>query len=189
MKKTNTIAALAASALALSACGSESGLQTDSSQSDKETVTVTEGAQKESASNGSGSSSANAQPGGFFDNAAIEQSLQDAGYTCMEGECEKTDGGVIYEIDVEAEDLSAQVKAVEGDSNADSHFTTILSDIGTAFGSYEFSGTDWDEIENWITSTINERSEKTMLGAYEVETEMEVDHGKVEKNFDIEVRG
>lgn len=204
MNKTAAITALAVSALALASCSSEATNE-DSAANDASTQTTTQDssegssddtaettqASAEESAGESASQSANAQTSaaaapasGRFDEAALKTEFEGLGYQCSgDDDCTKTDGAIIYDIDLDNDSVEAQV---QGNDNLDQHFETILSDVGTVFGDYDFGGASWDEIETWALEASGEQESR--LGNVQLEHDRGEDDGVPTRDLSIELQ-
>ena len=188
MNKSAAITALAFSALALASCSTE---ETNVNSADTETANQTtaqapaETAESESPEETTAEQTSTTAPTytGRFDEAAIKSGLEGLGYQCDDhNDCTKTEGANIYEIDIDDDDLDAEV---QGNEDLSRHFETILSDVGTAFGEYDFGGSNWDEIQTWALSAADD--EETVIGNVELEHDLGDDDGVPNRELSIEL--
>ena len=196
MNKTAAITALAVSALALASCSSEAP-NDDNAANDASTQTTaqesTDDTSQESAAEtpqetteeapAETTAASSASNSGRFDEAALKTELEALGYQCDgDDDCTKTDGAIIYDIDIDDDSVDAEV---QGNGELDQHFETILSDVGTAFGDYDFGGASWDEIETWAMSASEDQ--ETRIGTIDLEHDLGDDDGVPTRQLGIEL--
>ncbi|MDY3127297.1 MAG: hypothetical protein SOW59_04090 [Corynebacterium sp.] len=156
MKKVTTITVLTLSTLALASCSNNNGTSSSPTQVDTsasatvstvETVTETKTVTTESSAQTSSAEAPAPGVGHRFDEAAIKQGFSVLGYNCNDSnECAKTDGTTIYDIEVDDDSIEA---TVQGNNDMDTHFHTLLSDVGTVLGTGDLGGASWYEVETW----------------------------------------
>lgn len=195
MSKSVAITALAVSALALASCSTEATnddstdngamAQTATQESPESTEeTSEETSETTSAEESSSETTTTAtSSSGRFDEAALRSELEGMGYQCDDDDdCTKTEGAIIYDVDIDDDSVDAEV---QGNNDLDQHFETILSDVGTAFGEYDFGGASWDEIQTWTLEAGED--EETVLGNVELEHDRGEDDGTLTRDLGIEL--
>lgn len=188
MNKSVAITALAVSALALASCSTEasnddsadSGAMTQTAtQESPETTEETTSAEESS----SETTTTTALSSGRFDEAALKSELEGMGYQCDDDDdCTKTEGAIIYDVDIDDDSVDVEV---QGNDDLDQHFETILTDVGTAFGEYDFGGASWDEIQTWGIEAGED--EETVLGNVELEHDRGEDDGVPSRDLSVEL--
>ena len=188
MNKSVAITALAVSALALASCSTEAS-NDDSADNGAMTQTATqespETTEETSAetSETSSETTTTALSSGRFDEAALKSELEGMGYQCDDDDdCTKTEGAIIYDVDIDDDSVDVEV---QGNDDLDQHFETILSDVGTAFGEYDFGGASWDEIQTWGIEAGED--EETVLGNVELEHDRGEDDGIPSRDLSVEL--
>src|SRR5699024_6545311 len=159
MNKSVAITALAVSALALASCSTEASnddsadngamTQTATQESPETTEEVSEETSETTSAEESSSETTNtaASSSGRFDEAALKSELEGMGYQCDDDDdCTKTEGAIIYDVDIDDESLDAEVQRKDG---LDQLCETILTDVGTAVGECDFGGASWAECQTW----------------------------------------
>lgn len=200
MNKSAAITALAVSALTLASCSSEAPndavVEDDTTQTTTEPTTddadggaagestaeqtATDDSAESISENASGANNGSRR----FDEAALKGELEGLGYTCDDDDdCQKTDGAIIYDIDVDNDSVDVEV---QGNNDLDQHFETILSDVGTAFGDWDFGGASWDEIETWALEASEDQ--ETVIGNVEVDHDRGEDDGTPTRDLSIELQ-
>lgn len=191
MNKSVAITALAVSALALASCSMEASnddstdngamTQTATQESPKTTEETSETISAEESSSETTTTAISSS--GRFDEAALRSELEGMGYQCDDDDdCTKTEGAIIYDVDIDDDSVDAEV---QGNNDLDQHFETILSDVGTAFGEYDFGGASWDEIQTWTLEAGED--EETVLGNVELEHDRGEDDGTLTRDLGIEL--
>lgn len=188
MNKSVAITALAVSALALASCSTEAsnddsadnGAMTQTAtQESPETTEETTSAEESS----SETTTTTALSSGRFDEAALKSELEGMGYQCDDDDdCTKTEGAIIYDVDIDDDSVDVEV---QGNDDLDQHFETILTDVGTAFGEYDFGGASWDEIQTWGIEAGED--EETVLGNVELEHDRGEDDGIPSRDLSVEL--
>lgn len=188
MNKSVAITALAVSALALASCSTEAsnddsadnGAMTQTAtQESPETTEETTSAEESS----SETTTTTALSSGRFDEAALKSELEGMGYQCDDDDdCTKTEGAIIYDVDIDDDSVDVEV---QGNDDLDQHFETILTDVGTAFGEYDFGGASWDEIQTWGIEAGED--EETVLGNVELEHDRGEDDGVPSRDLSVEL--
>lgn len=194
MNKSVAITALAVSALALASCSTEAS-NDDSADSGAMTQTATqespetteetsaETSETTSAEESSSETTTTALSSGRFDEAALKSELEGMGYQCDDDDdCTKTEGAIIYDVDIDDDSVDVEV---QGNDDLDQHFETILTDVGTAFGEYDFGGASWDEIQTWGIEAGED--EETVLGNVELEHDRGEDDGIPSRDLSVEL--
>lgn len=189
MNKSVAITALAVSALALASCSTEAS-NDDSADSGAMTQTATqespettEETSAETSETSSETTTTTALSSGRFDEAALKSELEGMGYQCDDDDdCTKTEGAIIYDVDIDDDSVDVEV---QGNDNLDQHFETILTDVGTAFGEYDFGGASWDEIQTWGIEAGED--EETVLGNVELEHDRGEDDGIPSRDLSVEL--
>ncbi|WP_191373197.1 hypothetical protein [Corynebacterium stationis] len=188
MNKSVAITALAVSALALASCSTEAS-NDDSADNGAMTQTATqespETTEETSAetSETSSETTTTALSSGRFDEAALKSELEGMGYQCDDDDdCTKTEGAIIYDVDIDNDSVDVEV---QGNDDLDQHFETILTDVGTAFGEYDFGGASWDEIQTWGIEAGED--EETVLGNVELEHDRGEDDGVPSRDLSVEL--
>ena len=188
MNKSVAITALAVSALALASCSTEAS-NDDSADNGAMTQTATqespETTEETSAetSETSSETTTTALSSGRFDVAALKSELEGMGYQCDDDDdCTKTEGAIIYDVDIDDDSVDVEV---QGNDDLDQHFETILTDVGTAFGEYDFGGASWDEIQTWGIEAGED--EETVLGNLELEHDRGEDDGIPARDLSVEL--
>lgn len=188
MNKSVAITALAVSALALASCSTEAS-NDDSADNGAMTQTATqespETTEETSAetSETSSETTTTALSSGRFDEAALKSELEGMGYQCDDDDdCTKTEGAIIYDVDIDNDSVDVEV---QGNDDLDQHFETILTDVGTAFGEYDFGGASWDEIQTWGIEAGED--EETVLGNVELEHDRGEDDGIPSRDLSVEL--
>lgn len=188
MNKSVAITALAVSALALASCSTEAS-NDDSADNGAMTQTATqespETTEETSAetSETSSETTTTASRSGRFDEAALKSELEGMGYQCDDDDdCIKTEGAIIYDVDIDDDSVDVEV---QGNDDLDQHFETILTDVGTAFGEYDFGGASWDEIQTWGIEAGED--EETVLGNVELEHDRGEDDGIPSRDLSVEL--
>lgn len=188
MNKSVAITALAVSALALASCSTEAS-NDDSADNGAMTQTATqespETTEETSAetSETSSETTTTALSSGRFDEAALKSELEGMGYQCDDDDdCTKTEGAIIYDVDIDDDSVDVEV---QGNDDLDQHFETILTDVGTAFGEYDFGGASWDEIQTWGIEAGED--EETVLGNVELEHDRGEDDGIPSRDLSVEL--
>ena len=194
MNKSVAITALAVSALALASCSTEAS-NDDSADSGAMTQTATqespetteetsaETSETTSAEESSSETTTTALSSGRFDEAALKSELEGMGYQCDDDDdCTKTEGAIIYDVDIDNDSVDVEV---QGNDDLDQHFETILTDVGTAFGEYDFGGASWDEIQTWGIEAGED--EETVLGNVELEHDRGEDDGVPSRDLSVEL--
>ncbi|MEY8578311.1 hypothetical protein AALI21_08400 [Corynebacteriaceae bacterium 6-324] len=195
MNKSVAITALAVSALALASCSTEATnddstdngamTQTATQESPESTEETSEETSETTSAEESSSETTTAatSSSGRFDEAALRSELEGMGYQCDDDDdCTKTEGAIIYDVDIDDDSVDAEV---QGNNDLDQHFETILSDVGTAFGEYDFGGASWDEIQTWTLEAGED--EETVLGNVELEHDRGEDDGILTRDLGIEL--
>lgn len=189
MNKSAAITALAVSALALASCSTEAS-NDDSADSGAMTQTATqespettEESSAETSETSSQTTTTTALSSGRFDEAALKSELEGMGYQCDDDDdCTKTEGAIIYDVDIDDDSVDVEV---QGNDDLDQHFETILTDVGTAFGEYDFGGASWDEIQTWGIEAGED--EETVLGNVELEHDRGEDDGIPSRDLSVEL--
>ena len=194
MNKSVAITALAVSALALASCSTEAS-NDDSADNGAMTQTATqespetteetseETSETTSAEESSSETTTTALSSGRFDEAALKSELEGMGYQCDDDDdCTKTEGAIIYDVDIDDDSVDVEV---QGNDDLDQHFETILTDVGTAFGEYDFGGASWDEIQTWGIEAGED--EETVLGNVELEHDRGEDDGVPSRDLSVEL--
>lgn len=194
MNKSVAITALAVSALALASCSTEASnddsadngamTQTATQESPETTEEVSEEtSETTSAEESSSETTTTALSSGRFDEAALKSELEGMGYQCDDDDdCTKTEGAIIYDVDIDDDSVDVEV---QGNDDLDQHFETILTDVGTAFGEYDFGGASWDEIQTWGIEAGED--EETVLGNVELEHDRGEDDGIPSRDLSVEL--
>ena len=190
MNKSVAITALAVSALALASCSTEEASNDDSTDNDAMTQTATqespettEETSAETSETSSETTTTTALSSGRFDEAALKSELEGMGYQCDDDDdCTKTEGAIIYDVDIDDDSVDVEV---QGNDDLDQHFETILTDVGTAFGEYDFGGASWDEIQTWGIEAGED--EETVLGNVELEHDRGEDDGIPSRDLSVEL--
>ena len=195
MNKSVAITALAVSALALASCSTEAsnddsadnGAMTQTAtQKSPETTEETSAETSETTSaeeSSSETTTTTALSSGRFDEAALKSELEGMGYQCDDDDdCTKTEGAIIYDVDIDDDSVDVEV---QGNDDLDQHFETILTDVGTAFGEYDFGGASWDEIQTWGIEAGED--EETVLGNVELEHDRGEDDGIPSRDLSVEL--
>lgn len=194
MNKSVAITALAVSALALASCSTEASnddsadngamTQTATQESPETTEeTSAETSETTSAEESSSETTTTALSSGRFDEAALKSELEGMGYQCDDDDdCTKTEGAIIYDVDIDDDSVDVEV---QGNDDLDQHFETILTDVGTAFGEYDFGGASWDEIQTWGIEAGED--EETVLGNVELEHDRGEDDGVPSRDLSVEL--
>lgn len=189
MNKSVAITALAVSALALASCSTEAS-NDDSADNGAMTQTATqespettEETSAETSETSSETTTTTALSSGRFDEAALKSELEGMGYQCDDDDdCTKTEGAIIYDVDIDDDSVDVEV---QGNDDLDQHFETILTDVGTAFGEYDFGGASWDEIQTWGIQAGED--EDTVLGNVELEHDRGEDNGIPSRDLSVEL--
>lgn len=189
MNKSVAITALAVSALALASCSTEAS-NDDSADNDALTQTATqespettEETSAETSETSSETTTTTALSSGRFDEAALKSELEGMGYQCDDDDdCTKTEGAIIYDVDIDDDSVDVEV---QGNDDLDQHFETILTDVGTAFGEYDFGGASWDEIQTWGIEAGEDK--ETVLGNVELEHDRGEDDGIPSRDLSVEL--
>ncbi|MGO1733460.1 MAG: hypothetical protein ACTH0O_05600 [Corynebacterium casei] len=189
MNKSVAITALAVSALALASCSTEAS-NDDSADSGAMTQTATqespettEETSAETSETSSETTTTTALSSGRFDEAALKSELEGMGYQCDDDDdCTKTEGAIIYDVDIDDDSVDVEI---QGNDDLDQHFETILTDVGTAFGEYDFGGASWDEIQTWGIEAGED--EETVLGNVELEHDRGEDDGVPSRDLSVEL--
>lgn len=189
MNKSVAITALAVSALALASCSTEAS-NDDSADNGAMTQTATqespettEETSAETSETSSETTTTTALSSGRFDEAALKSELEGMGYQCDDDDdCTKTEGAIIYDVDIDDDSVDVEV---QGNDDLDQHFETILTDVGTAFGEYDFGGASWDEIQTWGIEAGED--EDTVLGNVELEHDRGEDNGIPSRDLSVEL--
>ena len=189
MNKSVAITALAVSALALASCSTEAS-NDDSADNGAMTQTATqespettEESSAETSETSSETTTTTALSTGRFDEAALKSELEGMGYQCDDDDdCTKTEGAIIYDVDIDDDSVDVEV---QGNDDLDQHFETILTDVGTAFGEYDFGGASWDEIQTWGIEAGED--EETVLGNVELEHDRGEDDGIPSRDLSVEL--
>lgn len=189
MNKSVAITALAVSALALASCSTEAS-NDDSADNGAMTQTATqespettEETSAETSETSSETTTTTALSSGRFDEAALKSELEGMGYQCDDDDdCTKTEGAIIYDVDIDDDSVDVEV---QGNDDLDQHFETILTDVGTAFGEYDFGGASWDEIQTWGIEAGED--EETVLGNVELEHDRGEDDGIPSRDLSVEL--
>ncbi|MGP5379782.1 hypothetical protein [Corynebacterium casei] len=188
MNKSVAITALAVSALALASCSTEAS-NDDSADSGAMTQTATqespETTEETTSAEESSSETTNtaASSSGRFDESSLKSELEGMGYQCDDDDdCTKTEGAIIYDVDIDDDSVDVEV---QGNDDLDQHFETILTDVGTAFGEYDFGGASWDEIQTWGIEAGED--EETVLGNVELEHDRGEDDGIPSRDLSVEL--
>lgn len=189
MNKSVAITALAVSALALASCSTEAS-NDDSADSGAMTQTATqespettEETSAETSETSSETTTTTALSSGRFDEAALKSELEGMGYQCDDDDdCTKTEGAIIYDVDIDDDSVDVEV---QGNDDLDQHFETILTDVGTAFGEYDFGGASWDEIQTWGIEAGED--DETVLGNVELEHDRGEDDGIPSRDLSVEL--
>lgn len=189
MNKSVAITALAVSALALASCSTEAS-NDDSADNGAMTQTATqespettEETSAETSETSSETTTTTALSSGRFDEAALKSELEGMGYQCDDDDdCTKTEGAIIYDVDIDNDSVDVEV---QGNDDLDQHFETILTDVGTAFGEYDFGGASWDEIQTWGIEAGED--EETVLGNVELEHDRGEDDGVPSRDLSVEL--
>lgn len=194
MNKSVAITALAVSALALASCSTEASnddsadnsamTQTATQESPETTEEVSEEtSETASAEESSSETTTTALSSGRFDEAALKSELEGMGYQCDDDDdCTKTEGAIIYDVDIDDDSVDVEV---QGNDDLDQHFETILTDVGTAFGEYDFGGASWDEIQTWGIEAGED--DETVLGNVELEHDRGEDDGIPSRALSVEL--
>lgn len=190
MNKSVAITALAVSALALASCSTEEASNDDSTDNDAMTQTATqespettEETSAETSETSSETTTTTALSSGRFDEAALKSELEGMGYQCDDDDdCTKTEGAIIYDVDIDDDSVDVEV---QGNDDLDQHFETILTDVGTAFGEYDFGGASWDEIQTWGIEAGED--EENVLGNVELEHDRGEDDGIPTRDLSVEL--
>lgn len=195
MNKSAAITALAISALALASCSTEAANENsaDNEPTNQTTAqTPSEAPESEAAGESTAESAeataertAQAAPAasGLFDEAALKSELEGLGYQCDgDDDCTKTDGAFIYDIDIDDDSVDAEV---QGNGDLNPHFETILSDVGTAFGDYDFGGSTWDKIQTWALGAGDDQ--ETVIGNVELDHDLGEDDGVPNRELSIDL--
>lgn len=191
MNKSVAITALAVSALALASCSMEASnddstdngamTQTATQESPETTEETSETISAEESS--SETTTTTALSSGRFDEAALKSELEGMGYQCDDDDdCTKTEGAIIYDVDIDDDSVDVEV---QGNDDLDQHFETILTDVGTAFGEYDFGGASWDEIQTWGIEAGED--EENVLGNVELEHDRGEDDGIPTRDLSVEL--
>ena len=189
MNKSVAITALAVSALALASCSTEAS-NDDSADSGAMTQTATqespettEETSAETSETSSETTTTTALSYGRFDEAALKSELEGMAYQCDDDDdCTKTEGAIIYDVDIDDDSVDVEV---QGNDDLDQHFETILTDVGTAFGEYDFGGASWDEIQTWGIEAGED--DETVLGNVELEHDRGEDDGIPSRDLSVEL--
>ncbi|MDN5706693.1 hypothetical protein [Corynebacterium casei] len=189
MNKSVAITALAVSALALASCSTEAS-NDDSADNGAMTQTATqespettEETSAETSETSSETTTTTALSSGRFDEAALKSELEGMGYQCDDDDdCTKTEGAIIYDVDIDDDSVDVEVQC---DDDLDQHFETILTDVGTAFGEYDFGGASWDEIQTWGIEAGED--EENVLGNVELEHDRGEDDGIPSRDLSVEL--
>ncbi|MFZ2598760.1 hypothetical protein [Corynebacterium casei] len=189
MNKSVAITALAVSALALASCSTEAS-NDDSTDNGAMTQTATqespettEETSAETSETSSETTTTTALSSGRFDEAALKSELEGMGYQCDDDDdCTKTEGAIIYDVDIDDDSVDVEV---QGNDDLDQHFETILTDVGTAFGEYDFGGASWDEIQTWGIEAGED--EENVLGNVELEHDRGEDDGIPTRDLSVEL--
>ncbi|HCJ68457.1 hypothetical protein [Corynebacterium casei] len=189
MNKSVAITALAVSALALASCSTEAS-NDDSTDNGAMTQTATqespettEETSAETSETSSETTTTTALSSGRFDEAALKSELEGMGYQCDDDDdCTKTEGAIIYDVDIDDDSVDVEV---QGNDDLDQHFETILTDVGTAFGEYDFGGASWDEIQTWGIEAGED--EENVLGNVELEHDRGEDDGIPSRDLSVEL--
>ena len=189
MNKSVAITALAVSALALASCSTEAS-NDDSADNGAMTQTATqespettEESSAETSETSPETTTTTALSSGRFDEAALKSELEGMGYQCDDDDdCTKTEGAIIYDVDIDDDSVDVEV---QGNDDLDQHFETILTDVGTAFGEYDFGGASWDEIQTWGIEAGED--EETVLGNVELEHDRGEDDGIPSRDLSVEL--
>lgn len=189
MNKSVAITALAVSALALASCSTEAS-NDDSADNGAMTQTATqespettEETSAETSETSSETTTTTALSSGRFDEAALKSELEGMGYQCDDDDdCTKTEGAIIYDVDIDNDSVDVEV---QGNDDLDQHFETILTDVGTAFGEYDFGGASWDEIQTWGIEAGED--EENVLGNVELEHDRGEDDGIPSRDLSVEL--
>ncbi|MGP5112321.1 hypothetical protein ACTXJT_10635 [Corynebacterium casei] len=189
MNKSVAITALAVSALALASCSTEAS-NDDSADNGAMTQTATqespettEETSAETSETSSETTTKTALSSGRFDEAALKSELEGMGYQCDDDDdCTKTEGAIIYDVDIDDDSVDVEV---QGNDDLDQHFETILTDVGTAFGEYDFGGASWDEIQTWGIEAGED--EENVLGNVELEHDRGEDDGIPTRDLSVEL--
>ncbi|AHI21346.1 hypothetical protein [Corynebacterium casei] len=189
MNKSVAITALAVSALALASCSTEAS-NDDSTDNGAMTQTATqespettEETSAETSETSSETTTTTALSSGRFDESALKSELEGMGYQCDDDDdCTKTEGAIIYDVDIDDDSVDVEV---QGNDDLDQHFETILTDVGTAFGEYDFGGASWDEIQTWGIEAGED--EDTVLGNVELEHDRGEDDGIPSRDLSVEL--
>ena len=194
MNKSVAITALAVSALALASCSTEASnddsadngamTQTATQESPETTEEVSEEtSETTSAEESSSETTTTALSSGRFDEAALKSELEGMGYQCDDDDdCTKTEGAIIYDVDIDDDSVDVEV---QGNDDLDQHFETILTDVGTAFGEYDFGGASWDEIQTCGIEAGED--DETVLGNVELEHDRGEDDGIPSRDLSVEL--
>ena len=194
MNKSVAITALAVSALALASCSTEASnddsadngamTQTATQESPETTEEVSEEtSETTSAEESSSETTTTALSSGRFDEAALKSELEGMGYQCDDDDdCTKTEGAIIYDVDIDDDSVDVEV---QGNDDLDQHFETILTDVGTAFGEYDFGGASWVEIQTWGIEAGED--DETVLGNVELEHDRGEDDGIPSRDLSVEL--
>lgn len=187
--KNITLATLATSALALGACSSsDDATTTDQMASDANTTDSTDAGQAvtETGTETTGSdATSNQGSGAQFDTAAIVSALEGAGYQCTNDDCMKEENGLHLDIDVEHDSVDTQVEVIQ-DGDIEAGWITILNDLESALGDFDFGGQTFTDIRSWAESNAAEREVRQNFGHYEVKIENDTDDRNPERSLDIE---
>lgn len=189
MNKSVAITALAVSALALASCSTEAS-NDDSTDNGAMTQTATqespettEETSAETSETSSETTTTTALSSGRFDEAALKSELEGMGYQCDDDDdCTKTEGAIIYDVDIDDDSVDVEV---QGNDDLDQHFETILTDVGTAFGEYDFGGASWDEIQTWGIEAGED--EENVLGNVQLEHDRGEDDGIPTRDLSVEL--
>lgn len=189
MNKSVAITALAVSALALASCSTEAS-NDDSTDNGAMTQTATQESPEttketsaETSETSSETTTTTALSSGRFDEAALKSELEGMGYQCDDDDdCTKTEGAIIYDVDIDDDSVDVEV---QGNDDLDQHFQTILTDVGTAFGEYDFGGASWDEIQTWGIEAGED--EENVLGNVELEHDRGEDDGIPTRDLSVEL--
>ena len=194
MNKSVAITALAVSALALASCSTEASnddsadngamTQTATQESPETTEEVSEETSETTgAEESSSETTTTALSSGRFDESALKSELEGMGYQCDDDDdCTKTEGAIIYDVDIDDDSVDVEV---QGNDDLDQHFETILTDVGTAFGEYDFGGASWDEIQTWGIEAGED--DETVLGNVELEHDRGEDDGIPSRDLSVEL--
>ena len=149
----------------------------------QESPETTEESSAETSETSSETTTTTALSSGRFDEAALKSELEGMGYQCDDDDdCTKTEGAIIYDVDIDDDSVDVEV---QGNDDLDQHFETILTDVGTAFGEYDFGGASWDEIQTWGIEAGED--EETVLGNVELEHDRGEDDGIPSRDLSVEL--